>query len=59
VIVSSGVPAVLVTHDVEEAEELGDAVIAYNTGRVTGRRIVERPVDPDPQPGTAESTGSA
>jgi molybdate transport system ATP-binding protein len=45
VIISSGVPAVLVTHDSEEAEELGDVVIAYDNGRVTGRRIVERPVD--------------
>lgn len=43
VLVSSGVPAVLVTHDAEEAEELGDEVIAYDTGRVTGRRTVERP----------------
>lgn len=41
VIVSSGVPAVLVTHDAEEAEELGDDVIAYFDGRVTGRRSVE------------------
>ena len=59
VIVSSGVPAVLVTHDAEEAEELGDAVIAYEDGRVTGRRIVERPVRPEPQRGTPESTESA
>jgi molybdate transport system ATP-binding protein len=42
VIVSSGVPAVLVTHDAEEAEELGDVVIEYHDGRVTGRHIVER-----------------
>jgi molybdate transport system ATP-binding protein len=49
VIDSSGVPAVLVTHDAEEAEELGDLVIAYNDGRVTGRRIVERPGRGGPQ----------
>jgi molybdate transport system ATP-binding protein len=49
VIISSGVPAVLVTHDIEEAEELGDVVIAYDIGRVTGRRTIERPVDTTPQ----------
>jgi molybdate transport system ATP-binding protein len=59
VIVSSGVPAVLVTHDAEEADELGDVVIAYNDGRVTGRRIVERSVGPDPQREAPESTESA
>jgi molybdate transport system ATP-binding protein len=59
VIISSGVPAVLVTHDAEEAEELGDVVIAYNDGRVTGRRIVERPVCPEPQQGEPESPESA
>ena len=58
VILSSGVPAVLVTHDAEEAEELGDVVIAYNDGRMTGRRIVERPVRPEPQRGAPESTES-
>jgi molybdate transport system ATP-binding protein len=45
VIISSGVPAVLVTHDSVEAEELGDVVIAYDVGRVTGQRIVDRSVD--------------
>jgi molybdate transport system ATP-binding protein len=45
VIISSGIPAVLVTHDIEEAEELADVVIAYDIGRVTGQRIVDRPVD--------------
>lgn len=59
VIISSGVPAVLVTHDAEEAEELGDVVIAYEDGRVTGRRIVERSVRPEPDPGAPESTQSA
>jgi molybdate transport system ATP-binding protein len=44
VILSSGVPALLVTHDIEEAEELGDEIISYNSGRVTGRRLIERPV---------------
>ena len=46
VIVSSGVPAVLVTHDAEEAVEIGDVIIAYDDGRVTGSRVVERPVPP-------------
>jgi ABC-type sulfate/molybdate transport systems ATPase subunit len=59
VIISSGVPAVLVTHDPEEAEELGDAVICYDGGRVTGRRIVERPVCAEPQPGAPENTEPA
>ena len=48
VIVSSGVPALLVTHDAEEVEELGDAVVTYSEGRVTGRRIIERPTSLQP-----------
>jgi ABC-type proline/glycine betaine transport system ATPase subunit len=51
------VPAVLVTHDAEEAEELGDVVIAYDRGRVTGTRFVERPACPEPPQGAPESTG--
>jgi len=51
VITSSGIPAVLVTHDAEEAEELGDVVIAYNQGRVAGARRVGQTVLPEPQPG--------
>jgi molybdate transport system ATP-binding protein len=47
VIISSGVPAVLVTHDADEAEELGDVIIAYQNGRVTGARTVERPDVPE------------
>jgi molybdate transport system ATP-binding protein len=43
VILSSQVPALLVTHDAEEAEELGDDIIAYDLGHVTGRRTLERP----------------
>jgi molybdate transport system ATP-binding protein len=46
VIPSSGVPALLVTHDAEEAADIGDVIIAYDDGRVTGRRVVERPVPP-------------
>jgi molybdate transport system ATP-binding protein len=42
-LVSSGVPAVLVTHDAEEADELGDVIIGYKDGRVTGTRAVARP----------------
>jgi molybdate transport system ATP-binding protein len=59
VIVSSGVPAVLVTHDAEEAEELGDVIIAYDDGRVTGTRVVERAVGPEPSQGAPESPGPA
>ncbi len=54
VIISSGVPAVLVTHDAEEAEELGDVVIAYDEGRVTGTRIVERSDCPESPRGAPE-----
>jgi molybdate transport system ATP-binding protein len=49
VIVASGVPAVLVTHDAEEADDLGDVVIAYSDGRVIARRSVERPARTEPQ----------
>jgi len=42
VIVSTGVPALLVTHDAEEADELGDVVIGYRNGQVTGTRTVDR-----------------
>jgi molybdate transport system ATP-binding protein len=60
VIVSSGVPAVLVTHDAEEAEEIGDVIITYDDGRVTGRRVVERPTPPETRGDeTPESGGSA
>jgi molybdate transport system ATP-binding protein len=56
VIVSSDIPAVLVTHDADEADELGDVVIAYNDGRVTGERAIERPRESDlPEP-SAEDT---
>jgi iron(III) transport system ATP-binding protein len=58
VITSSGVPAVLVTHDADEAEELGDVVIGYNDGRVTGEQTVERPASSRPRPGVAENTES-
>jgi molybdate transport system ATP-binding protein len=57
VIISSGVPAVLVTHDAEEAEELGDVIIAYDHGRVTGTRLVERPLCPEPPQEPPESAG--
>jgi molybdate transport system ATP-binding protein len=40
VIMTSGVPALIVTHDIEEAEELGDTIISYSEGRVTGTRQV-------------------
>ena len=43
VIVSSGIPAVLVTHDAEEAEELGDVIISYDHGRVGGHAVSSDP----------------
>jgi molybdate transport system ATP-binding protein len=58
VIVSSGVPAVLVTHDAEEAEELGDVIVSYQDGRVVGTRNVERSDRPGIEreaPGRTES----
>ncbi|MDR3284783.1 MAG: ABC transporter ATP-binding protein [Treponema sp.] len=39
----SGAPWVLVTHDREEAEELGDRIVQMDRGRITG--IFTRPVD--------------
>jgi molybdate transport system ATP-binding protein len=48
VVLTSGVPALIVTHDIEEAEELGDTIISYNEGRVSGTRIVDRSADPEP-----------
>jgi molybdate transport system ATP-binding protein len=44
VIITAGVPALVVTHDIEEAEELGDTIISYSEGRVTGTRVVEHPL---------------
>ena len=56
------VPAVLVTHDADEAEELGDVIIGYGEGRVTGTRAVDRPARPLPTAGfhgaVSKSTGS-
>jgi molybdate transport system ATP-binding protein len=54
VILTAGVPALIVTHDIEEAEELGDTIISYNEGRVTGTRIVERSTDRK-RPGAAST----
>jgi molybdate transport system ATP-binding protein len=54
VIISSGVPAVLVTHDADEATELGDVVIDYADGRVTGSRVVERPSNEEPETETSD-----
>ena len=43
----------------ERAEEIGDVIIAYDDGRVTGRRLVVRPTPPrtggDEPPETGES----
>ena len=43
VITSTGIAAVLVTHDLQEAEELADVVIDYADGRVLGQRTVTHP----------------
>jgi molybdate transport system ATP-binding protein len=59
VIVSSSVPAVLVTHDAEEAEVLGDQVISYDDGRVTASRAVVRPAEREPRPDEPQSNGPA
>jgi molybdate transport system ATP-binding protein len=56
VILTSHIPAVLVTHDKQEANELGDVVIAYNDGRVTGTRVIERAHQPDSGPDATERT---
>ena len=55
VIVSTGVPALLVTHDAEEAEELGDVIIGYSNGHVTGTRTVEHPARTGPSPAADEN----
>jgi molybdate transport system ATP-binding protein len=56
VIVSSGIPAVLVTHDIDEADEVGDVVIGYTEGRVTGQRTIEQPRATEPDGGSSENT---
>jgi molybdate transport system ATP-binding protein len=43
VITTTGVPSLLVTHDQEEAEELGDLIVGYRDGRITGTRPAHRP----------------
>ena len=48
VISAAGVPALVVTHEIEEAEELGDTIISLSEGRVTGTRLVEHPLVPKP-----------
>jgi molybdate transport system ATP-binding protein len=42
VITSAGIPSLLVTHDADEAEELGDLVIEYGSGTVDRVRPVLR-----------------
>ncbi|MGB8196920.1 MAG: ATP-binding cassette domain-containing protein [Acidimicrobiales bacterium] len=57
VAVSSGIPAVLVTHDAEEAEELGDVITSINDGRVSSTRQVLRPAaDPESEPPTNDGS---
>ncbi len=45
VIGATGVPALLVTHDAEEAEELGDVIIGYRNGQAVSRPARSR--DPE------------
>jgi molybdate transport system ATP-binding protein len=59
VIISTGVPALLVTHDIDEAEELGDTIIGYNDGKVTATRRVDRSARLGPSAAEHESTESA
>jgi molybdate transport system ATP-binding protein len=47
VIVASGVPTVLVTHDADEADEIGDLVVEYGPGVVIAQRPVPRAATPD------------
>jgi ABC-type sulfate/molybdate transport systems ATPase subunit len=42
VIVASGTPALLVTHDLDEARALGDVIVDYEQGRVTAISPVVR-----------------
>jgi molybdate transport system ATP-binding protein len=58
VVVSSGIPAILVTHDAEEAEELGDVIIAIDDGRVGATRFVDRREATEPEQGSAPGTES-
>jgi ABC-type sulfate/molybdate transport systems ATPase subunit len=59
VIVSTGVPALLVTHDADEAEELGDVIIGYRDGHVTGTRTVDRSPAPAARTAAGEKPESA
>jgi molybdate transport system ATP-binding protein len=59
VITSSGIPAVLVTHDIDEAEEIGDVVIGYDDGRMTGVRAIEHPREPGPHGDAQDSAETA
>ncbi len=54
VITAAEVPALLVTHGDDEAEAIGDVVVAVRDGRVVGRRDVTRP-DASPRDDTEPS----
>lgn len=59
VILAADVPALVVTHDVEEAEQLGDTIISYEQGHVTGTRVVEHARGPTaPGSGTNSANGA-
>ncbi len=58
VIGATGVPALLVTHDAEEAEELGDVIIGYRNGHVVATRAVVRSGGDEPQPPDTSTTRS-
>ncbi len=59
VIVSTGVPALLVTHDADEAEELGDMIVSYSEGHVISTRAVERRAQDGPGVCPGENVESA
>jgi molybdate transport system ATP-binding protein len=53
VIATTGIPALLVTHDADEAEELGDVIISYRDGRVSATRAARRSTPPESRAGPA------
>ena len=58
VIASTGVPSLLVTHDAEEADDLGDVILEYEDGGVVGTRPVRRPAVPSAPAGRARRLDS-
>jgi len=48
VVASSGVPSLVVTHEAEEAEELGEVIIELSRGAVVGTRVANETSEPPP-----------